>query len=142
MSENSNFNNYLHFYFSSKYVELYNDMCLFSSTDLFISLFILYFFFIRSLSFWWSRAENQKGVNAVQQCSIKNEKDIYCHRLCTSDSTLLVLNRTLFNSDNTLLALNWHYLSTIMPQTLYSDSLLLVLNGTLFISDNTLLALI
>ena len=28
--------------------------------------------------------ENQKGINAVEQCSIENQKGAICHRICTS----------------------------------------------------------
>ena len=34
--------------------------------------------------FTYHRAENQKGINAIQQCAIENQKGDYCHRLCTA----------------------------------------------------------
>ena len=54
-------------------------------------------------------AENQKGANAVQQCSVENQKGaiaIAPFWFWCSNSTLLVLNGTSLNSDNALLALN------------------------------------
>ena len=52
-----------------------------------------------------SSDKNQKGINAVQQCFVENQKGTrYCHRVdfvkfVCSDSPLLVLNRTSLNSD-------------------------------------------
>ena len=45
-----------------------------------------------------SSAENQKGINVVQRCSVENQK-VY------GDSVLLVLKGTLLKSVNALLAL-------------------------------------
>ena len=52
-------------------------------------------------------AENQKGINAVQQYFVENQKGTTnkVPQTLYSDSTLLVLNRTSLISDNALLAL-------------------------------------
>ena len=50
-------------------------------------------------------AENQKGVNAVQRCSVEKQKDAIAIDFY-SDSAPLVVNGTLLNNDNALLALN------------------------------------
>ena len=61
-------------------------------------------------------AESQKGVNAVQQCSVQNQKSAITIFL-NSDSALLVLNGTAFEPHfDALLALNWRY------QTLKNDA--------------------
>ena len=48
----------------------------------------------------------QKGVNAVQRCSIENQKGAIAVQSLYGDSALLVLNGISLNSVNTLLAVN------------------------------------
>ena len=54
-----------------------------------------------------SSAESQKGVNAVQRCSIENQKGALSLYKVYGNNALLVLNGTLLNSVNTLLVLNF-----------------------------------
>ena len=51
-------------------------------------------------------SESQKGVNAVQQCSVENQKGAVLIELVYSDSALLVLNGTSLRWINVLLAFN------------------------------------
>ena len=74
--------------------------------------------------------ESQKGVNAVQRCSIENQKDAITVQSLWA-SALLVLNGTLFDSINAILAFsrqyaakvdsyNWFYAFVICSWKLYS----------------------
>ena len=49
--------------------------------------------------------ENQKGINAVQQCSVESQKGAMAIDFVQQYSALLVLNRALWNSDNALLVM-------------------------------------
>ena len=44
--------------------------------------------------------ESQKGINAVQQCSVENQKVAIAVQSLDGDSALLVLNDTLFNKQH------------------------------------------
>ena len=54
-----------------------------------------------------SSAESQKGVNAVQWCSVENQKGALAIGFIHTDNAPLTLNGTSLNSVNALLALNW-----------------------------------
>ena len=56
-----------------------------------------------------SSLESQKGVIAVQRCSVENQKALSPHKLY-SDSALLVLNGTSLIFNYALLAHNWRYI--------------------------------
>ena len=69
-----------------------------------------------------SSVENQKGIIAVQRCSIENQLSLY---KVYGNSAILVLNRTSLNCNNALLALNWRYMISINdwnPMIWISDS--------------------
>ena len=51
-------------------------------------------------------AENQNGVNAVQQCSVENQKGAISIGFVQRYSALLVINGTASNMGNAPLALN------------------------------------
>ena len=55
-----------------------------------------------------SSIESQKGVNAVQRCSVENRRVLSLYKVY-GNSALLVLNRTLSNSINALLTLSCIY---------------------------------
>ena len=50
-------------------------------------------------------AEDQKGDNAFQRCTVENQKGAISMDFQYSDSALLVLNKTSLNSVNAVLAL-------------------------------------
>ena len=58
-----------------------------------------------------SSVESQQGINAVQWCSVENQKGAIAIDCMYSDSALLVLNGTTLNIANALLALNWRYMA-------------------------------
>ena len=64
-----------------------------------------------------SLAENQMGINVIQQCSIENQKGAFATDI-VQDSAFLVLNAPSLGSVCALLALNWQIVNSCRQQFL------------------------